>query len=237
MNKMTFCKTCSKEVARSAKVCPNCGAKLKASKLKIVLGIIAGFIVLITIASACGNNSSTKTSKTSTPQDSTKNNSEKDKDKTTTNIYSDILAGFKETPLKLEKSSSDFIKNNPALFPATEQTNISKVEGMVDNSIDYKHLEKSINDYTDKIIQVKGTVIDVQEHQIDDKTFTYMHFSTKDRENFQIIYLGKVDIFKNDSAVCIGMPVTLNSFSNVSGGTTRSVMVIASTIKKVPTQK
>jgi len=29
MNKMTICKTCSKEVATSAKVCPNCGAKLK----------------------------------------------------------------------------------------------------------------------------------------------------------------------------------------------------------------
>ena len=109
MNKMTICKTCSKEVARSAKVCPNCGAKLKVSKLKVVLGIIAGFIVLITIASSCGNNSSNKTSQTSTSQDSSKNNSEKDKNKTTANIYSDILTGLKDSPLKLKKSSSAFI--------------------------------------------------------------------------------------------------------------------------------
>lgn len=235
MNKMTICKTCSKEVAKSAKVCPNCGAKLKGGKLKIALGIIAGFIVLITIASACGNKSSNQTSQTSTSQDSSKSSSEKDK--TTANIYSDILAGFKDSKLKLEKNSSDFITNNPTLFPATEQTDISKVEGMVDNSIDYKHLEKSINDYTDKIMQVKGTVIDVQEHQIDDKTFTYMHFDTNSGENFQVIYLGKVDIFKNDSAVCVGMPVAFNSFNNVSGGTTRAIMVIASTVKKVPDQK
>lgn len=237
MSKMTICKTCSKEVATSAKVCPNCGAKLKGSKLKIVLGIIAGFIVLIIIASACGNKSSNQTSQTSTSQDSSKNSSEKDKNKTTANIYSDILAGFKDSKLKLEKNSSDFITNNPTLFPATEQADISKVEGMVDSSVDYKHLEKNINDYTDKIMQVKGTVIDVKEHKIDDKTFTYMHFSTEDMENFQVIYLGKVDIFKNDSAVCIGMPVALNSFENVSGGTTRAIMVVASTVKKVPAQK
>lgn len=235
MNKMTICKTCSKEVAKSAKVCPNCGAKLKGGKLKIVLGIIAGFILLIAIAS--GNDSSNKTSKTSTSQNSSKTSSEKDKTKTATNIYSDILAGLKDGELKLEKNSSDFITNNPTLFPATEQTDISKVEGMVDNSIHYKHLEKNIDNYTDKIIQIKGTVIDVKEDKIDGKTFTYMHFFNDDRENFQVIYLGKVDILKNDPAVCIGLPITLNSFQNVSGGTTRSIMVIASTVKKVSAQK
>jgi len=170
-------------------------------------------------------------------QDSSKNNSEKDKNKTTANIYSDILSGFKDTKLTLEKKSSDFIANNSTLFPATEQADISKVEGMVDNSIDYKHLEKSITEYTDKIMQVKGTVIDVEEYKTDGKAFTYMHFSTENRENFQVIYLGKVDIFKNDSAVCMGMPVVLNKFENVSGGTSRAIMVIASTVKKVPTQE
>lgn len=232
MNKITICKTCSKEVAKSAKTCPHCGAKLKGSKIKIVLGVIVVFILLIAALSSGGN----KSSQTSTSQSSDKNASTKDKSKEPANLYSDILAGFQDSQLKLQKKSSDFINSNPSLFPSTTQSDISKVEGMVDKSIEYKHLEKSIDDYTDKIIQVKGNVIDVKEHKIGDKTFTYMHFCTEDDNNFQVIYLGKVDILKNDSATCVGLPVAFNSFKNVSGGTTRAVMVIGSTVKKITNQ-
>ena len=32
---------------------------------------------------------------------------------------------------------------------------------MVDKSIAYKHLEKNIDDYIDKVIQIQGSVFDV----------------------------------------------------------------------------
>ena len=46
MSKMTTCKICSKEIAKSAKSCPHCGAKLKMGFVKKI-GI--GFLVLIGI--------------------------------------------------------------------------------------------------------------------------------------------------------------------------------------------
>jgi len=50
MAKLTKCKTCGKEVAASAKVCPGCGAKLKMGMFsKIVLGVV-GLIVIVGIA-------------------------------------------------------------------------------------------------------------------------------------------------------------------------------------------
>ncbi len=46
MSKLTTCKTCEKEVAKSAKSCPHCGAKLKSGWFaKITLGFLV-FIIL-----------------------------------------------------------------------------------------------------------------------------------------------------------------------------------------------
>ena len=63
-NKIIVCKTCGAEIAKSAKTCPNCGAKNKKRKKKllIVLGIV---IVLAVFFIVIGNgDSSTQSGKT-----------------------------------------------------------------------------------------------------------------------------------------------------------------------------
>lgn len=55
MSKMTVCKTCEKEVARSAKTCPHCGDKLKGGKFKFIFGGIAVLMAIIVIAFSGGN--------------------------------------------------------------------------------------------------------------------------------------------------------------------------------------
>lgn len=50
---MKVCRVCGKPVAKSAKVCPNCGAKQKGNKLLIIIGVI---VVLGIIGAAMGRN-------------------------------------------------------------------------------------------------------------------------------------------------------------------------------------
>lgn len=57
MDKITKCKTCGADIAKSAKVCPACGAK---QKKHIVLGIILAIIGLSIIGAALGKNSPQK---------------------------------------------------------------------------------------------------------------------------------------------------------------------------------
>jgi len=48
MDQLTSCKTCSKEVAKSASKCPHCGAKLKAEFFeKVLIFIGASFVAII----------------------------------------------------------------------------------------------------------------------------------------------------------------------------------------------
>lgn len=52
MDQLTSCKTCSKEVAHSATVCPHCGARLRLTLIeKLVLFIIVSYVAfyLLTI--------------------------------------------------------------------------------------------------------------------------------------------------------------------------------------------
>lgn len=60
-NKMTTCKVCGAEVAKSAHVCPKCGAKLK--RKHPVLGILIALVGIFIIIGALGSNSSSNTPK------------------------------------------------------------------------------------------------------------------------------------------------------------------------------
>ena len=53
MSKLTNCKTCGAEVAKNAKACPSCGAKIK-NKKGLLIGIIAIFVLVVIIVSVGG---------------------------------------------------------------------------------------------------------------------------------------------------------------------------------------
>ena len=69
-NKMTNCKVCGAEVAKSATTCPKCGAKLK--KKHPILGILIFLIGIgIIIGALGGNNQPKKVGTTNSPSSST----------------------------------------------------------------------------------------------------------------------------------------------------------------------
>ena len=52
MDQLTSCKTCSKEVAKSATVCPHCGAKLKMGFWeKLLIFVVASFVAVMLVTS------------------------------------------------------------------------------------------------------------------------------------------------------------------------------------------
>lgn len=61
MSKLISCKSCGREIAKSAKACPHCGAKPKPGCLRIALAVFLIFIGIGLIGSALsGNNEPTK---------------------------------------------------------------------------------------------------------------------------------------------------------------------------------
>lgn len=60
MEKLTICKTCGAQIAKSAKACPNCGAKNR-RRHPVLAGILAVVIILLIIGIVAGSKDQTPT--------------------------------------------------------------------------------------------------------------------------------------------------------------------------------
>lgn len=88
---MVFCKECGARISKKAKVCPHCGAKRKKSILgRLLLSIVAIFLILIVLVAVLGNNTSTRTSTSSSPASS----------ETSGNSGENLLQAFNNTTSK-----------------------------------------------------------------------------------------------------------------------------------------
>ena len=68
-NKMITCQTCGTEIAKKAKVCPNCGAKNKRGKKKWLIVIIIAAIILFFVALGQDSDTSTNANQTNPTND------------------------------------------------------------------------------------------------------------------------------------------------------------------------
>lgn len=68
-NKMTKCKTCGAEIAKSAKICPKCGARQKKHTAPGVFLVIIGIILLVAAFGGSGENDKPQRVTTSNPPD------------------------------------------------------------------------------------------------------------------------------------------------------------------------
>ena len=76
--KMCECKTCKQQIASSAKVCPNCGAKNKKAS-PVLIGIVVFLILAIIIGTAAGNDEPVKVDGNTTQTGVVTGNSQDDK--------------------------------------------------------------------------------------------------------------------------------------------------------------
>lgn len=77
-SKIVTCKTCGKEIAKSAKVCPHCGAKQGGGKLPIIIGVLAVLLILVVV----GGGGSKDKDESGTSTESTTQSSQATEEKT-----------------------------------------------------------------------------------------------------------------------------------------------------------
>lgn len=104
--KLKNCKTCGTEVAKSAKICPQCGAKLK--KGHPVLIVIIAFLVVIIAVASSGNSDEPQKVENSTPAQNTDISSSQDTEGEKKNTFTvgetAALKGVNVTLVKVTES-------------------------------------------------------------------------------------------------------------------------------------
>lgn len=132
---------------------------------------------------------------------------------------------------EITKNSAEFINSNKSLFPTSNKEDLSSV---IDETITYKHINKSSDKYTDKMIKVKGQIVEIIELDVENAGYvTEIYMYDENMQGYHILYLEELkDIFTEDNISVIGTPLGLSGFDNVEGGFTNTIVMLGSYIEK-----
>lgn len=125
----------------------------------------------------------------------------------------------------MSTTAADFIEAHEDLFPA-EDTSV--LEQYTDRSVEYKHLNKNVEKYGDKLFaDDEMYVLDIHEKDIgENQCLTKVHVLDDSGNSFIVLYADELpDVFKEDTVSVCGLPLGVTSFDNVGGGSTIAVVL------------
>ncbi|EJL22807.1 hypothetical protein [Brevibacillus sp. BC25] len=204
----------------------------------------AFILVAFILVTGCGsNNSSTSsvfsnlaTQGFSSTNEGTETIAESEKNNTATYHSLAVLAlhevnGF-EAGEEFPPESKAFLAKHAHLFPATGDK-VKEAQQLVDQNVQPKHINKNISKYHASMIQDSGTVLSIEEEEIPEiGTFSVLHVVNDEEDSYQVVYLGALDIYEDDTVEFVGVRTLLSGFDNVSGGYTNSIIIAGSYVGK-----
>lgn len=133
-----------------------------------------------------------------------------------------------DIPFIMSNDTVNFI-NSDDIFPTD---NFENIKNLVDTSIEFKHLQKNIEDYSGKLISTKGYISSIREENLG-QNISIICLSSLDGGVYHIYYFGKLDdIFNGDSVSVYGLPLGNTSYRNVGNTITKAVVLLGSYITK-----
>lgn len=139
-----------------------------------------------------------------------------------------------KSAVKLSDTTKTMIASNENIFPAITEEAKDQARKLMDPSIEYKHLTKSVGSYLDKLIYFKNqTVLQVEEFNYWGHTITRMFTQSADySDSHYLFYDGSIDVFDGDVITFVSLPVSSTSFDNIGGGVTNTIVSVASIVIK-----
>lgn len=215
MNKMKLCKTCKNEIAKSAKVCPHCGAKQSIGifkKLGIAFGIL---IVIVIIAGIVGGNNSDSSNSQSKETNST-------------------------FPDKWNTSENDLHKNGNMTYAVNLIKKDSNVKSKA-TSIDPATVAKCPFKYYGQAIRAAGTINDIQDYapgadwskNLGGGQAGQIVIKTDDGTLIDMFVVGTTgNLKKDDYVILYGYPIGLTKNDNSAGGKTTELGIVGNSFDK-----
>lgn len=230
MGKMKLCKVCQKEVAKSAKICPHCGAKLKMGLSKIV-GIGVGIIIVLAIIGSMSSNDS-------------------DTQSTSKSAASQSQASTKQAntqPVKKEEAKPTW---NTTEIDAEKNGNVNIAVDLIKSNGNIKSIATTPNpadiikapwNYYGKVLKISGQIADIQEYPVGSdwskglggKEAGQIVIESNDGTGIDMFIMGSTGNLKNDDNVTLyGYPVGVIDVDNKLGGKTTELVIVGNSFDK-----
>lgn len=243
------CKKCGKEVKVEWTTCPNCGMPIENGREVNVIPQYAGkgkkpfykkwwfvlivVIVLLFIVIGMGSDETNSSGDTNGQSNSQESIDAEIAEYTVSELYA-ALQNDENVPFIISEKAKTFLMEHEDYFPTT---NYNHIASMVDTALEYRYVEKNASEYGDKLMELSELyVISISEESMDEQNkFTEIQAVDIEDNVYLILYIGAVDIFKEDIIKAVALPLGTTSYENVSGGTTNALVVAGSYLEKIDT--
>ena len=145
------------------------------------------------------------------------------------------LSQFGGVTFGINSASKTFLLEHETLFPAVTEQASAEAEALIDPSIAYPQIEKSLANVQGKFCKRENTyVIQAEESNLYGSIVTTLLVSDEDFDNFLIYFNGSLpDVYSDTYITFTGLPIATTSFSNIGGGTTKVAVIAASSVDLV----
>lgn len=149
--------------------------------------------------------------------------------------YPEILeyySKYDSITFSMNSSSKTFVEEHADLFPATTEHASAEVNALIDPSIGYPQIEKSLTSIQGKLcLRENAYIVQVWEANERGNVITTLLVVDESGDNFYIIYNGSLPEIYSDMYVdFIGLPIAVTSFDNIGGGITNVAVIAANSV-------
>lgn len=138
--------------------------------------------------------------------------------------------GNENMSFEIPNKAAQFIIAHPDFFPGND-SNTGAMSDFVDTEVYYMHLSKNISKHVDKLVQIYGDVVDIEESPEGD--VTYLQVDTGDGQ-YVLYYLGTLDdVFEGSYVYAYALPFSMVTFENIGNTYTEAVVGAACYVEAI----
>lgn len=210
---------------------------------KTVIALLIGTIC-VSLFTACGQDSSNTSKKeVSSSEEKTQDdsnarseaqassNSSKTKSNSAYDTYEkylDLLKSSDGFVINPSNAALDFIRSHENFFPTV---NTSTLSDYITYDYDIRAIRKNPDKYGDQLLQLAVQITDISEFEDSDGTIMTEGVCCTSggfgEEYYYFLYKGSVDVFENDDAVIIGLPIGEGSYTSNLGPNMECIFLAA----------
>ncbi|MBV4416538.1 zinc ribbon domain-containing protein [Clostridium tyrobutyricum] len=221
MNKLRPCKICGKEIAKSAKVCPNCGARQGMGVIKKIAIIFCILVIVVIIISIFGNSVDNSNSTSSSQSEKT------------TSISSNSQDGWDKTEEYIDKND-----NMNYAVSLVKKDNDLKSKAI---SVDSSAVAKAPFKYYGQVVRFAGQISDIEEYasgtdwskNLGGGAAGQIVIASDDGTVIDMFVVGSTgDLKKGDYVTLYGYPIGLTDNANSIGGKDTELAIVGNSFEK-----
>ena len=147
----------------------------------------------------------------------------------------DSISELGEPAYSISEENQAFMENHLELFPAETEEAKASMDTFIQSDLTYPMMTKTLDGLEGKLYHcASAQAVQVFQNEVFNHTLTFIICNDSDYNYYYICYNGVLpDVYDGTEFEFVGLPVSASGYSNVGGGTTNVMVIIACSVNVI----